>query len=194
MTTTILPPLLNVFSELWLKHIQHDVLTLGMTSERALQGSIYYHLRQRLNGDTRILIEPRIHVGHEPFVPDMLVLTSTDDALFIEIKLQNSAGQGIVWETDFKKFGRIEAAARSGNLQIPGRGRTGPLQVPPQRMYLFVAVGDESCRALQPEWLRQRVPKHVSVNDIRCFWAGGVTDADKAHFLGPEQVTVSETP
>lgn len=183
-----LPPLLSIFSEIWTQHIQRDFLASGMTSERALQASLYFHLRQQLNGGARILVEPRMQVDDVSLVPDMLILTGDNDALFIEMKLQNSAGQGIVWETDFQKFGRIESAARSGNsLQIPERGRTRPIPVPARRMYLFVAVGDETCRALQEEWVRQRAPGLVGI-DARCFWAGGITDPNNARFVVPVQV------
>lgn len=184
-----LPPLLSVFSEIWSQHIRRDFLESGMASERALQASLYFHLRQRLNGEARILVEPRMQADDVSLVPDMFILTDDNNALFIEMKLQNSAGQGIVWESDFQRFGRIESAARSSNsLVILGRGRTKPIPVPPQRMYLFVAVGDGSCRALQEEWLRQRAPEFVGI-DARCFWVGGITDSGQERFVGPTQIT-----
>ena len=189
-----LPPLLSIFSEIWSQHILRDVLESGMTSERALQASLYFHLRRQLNGEARILVEPRMQVDGVSLVPDLFILTSDNDALFIELKLQNSAGQGIVWETDFQKFGRIESAARSGNsLQIPERGRTRPFPMPARRMYLFAAVGDETCRALQEEWIRKHAPRIVGI-DARCFWAGGITDFGKERFDGPVEVVETSRP
>lgn len=190
------PSLLSIIEKVLRQDVLDDFRQECIGTEHELQASLYSHLRRRLGEQTRILVEPRLNLGENSVIPDLCVLLGAHEILFIELKFQNAAGQGVVWEHDFEKFAKIESAARaSSEIQFPGRGRVQPIPVPASRKYLFIAMADESCAAVHEPSVRNRVSKLQGFDglDMPCFWAGGVTDKGTEHFIGPVQVFGSES-
>jgi hypothetical protein len=177
-------PFEEILRTAWAGGVRNDYRSGFIGTERALQASLYFHLRV-LGGGAHVYVEPRLPVGDQDFMPDLCVLMpEQNEGWILELKLQNAANQGVVWESDFGKFATIEKAAASGKaLALRPRGRQQAVPLPANLQYAFVAVGDSSCGALDPEWLRSKTKEHLQAAAEKTFWLGGLANTEE--FRGP---------
>lgn len=168
----------------WTGGVRNDYRSGFIGTERALQASLYFHLRV-LGGGAHVYVEPRLPVGGQDFIPDLCVLVPAQQECWLfELKLQNAASQGIVWQSDFKKFELIEAAfTRNEALALRPRGLQQAVPLPINLRYAFVVVGDKSCGALDPTWLSGEAHGHLGGAARKTVWLGGIADTEE--FRGP---------
>ncbi|MCP3139659.1 hypothetical protein [Pyxidicoccus xibeiensis] len=178
-------PFAEILRTAWLTGVRNDYLSGFIGTERALQASLYFHLRV-LGGGAHVYVEPRLPVGEQDFMPDLCVLLPEQaECWILELKLQNAANQGVVWESDFRKFATIEATADAGKeLALRPRGRQDAVPLPIKNLrYAFVAVGDSSCGALDPTWLSTKAEGFLGKAANKTVWLGGLADTEE--FRGP---------
>lgn len=169
----------------WTGGVRLDYLRGAIATEHALQASLYFHLRV-LGTGAHIYVEPRLPVGRQEYIPDLCVLLPEQkEGWLLELKLQNAANQGVVWQSDFAKFAHIEAAAAQGEaLALRPRGRQQAVPLPLENLrYAFLVVGDQSCGALDPEWLGRQARQQFEKAADKTVWLGGITDTED--FRGP---------
>ncbi len=152
-------------------------------TERGLQASLYFHLRALLGPGERVFVEPRIILPERAIIPDICIV-GEHEVWVLELKLQNAARQGVVWESDFQKFAAFTNPSGM-TLKLEGRGDFEETLLHDNMYFLFAAVGDSSCGALSLKWLREKTTANPKLKDVlqRIYWAGGITDL--RHFEGP---------
>ncbi len=183
------PSLHHLLQMVWESGVAKDYAGGQFGTERGLQACFYFHLRTLVcSGAERVFVEPRIVLSERVIIPDLCIVGEHEGWL-VELKLQNTARQGVVWETDFQKFAAVAKRAGMG-MKLESRGDFNEILLPPNMYFLFAAIGDRSCGALSIDWLRGRAADHLQGALQQTYWAGGVVDK-KQHFEGPISLVTS---
>lgn len=145
---------MNYLEEVW-KEVKSDYKNELINSERCLQAILYMNLRNIIGYNSQIFIEPKINIGEEEVIPDIIICRNKIMTDVIEIKY---APHWFPKLTDLEKLKRISQSytGKECDLFLYGPNRTTDVKsekwdeehlvkysVTEQTRFIFAAVGQK---------------------------------------------------